>query len=286
MHLHIVTLSDYMRQGNIPRGLRWQKEPSLGQRTDDFCEPWCAILNKCSIDLMTLIVDQLKKDFIEMDNTIKDKCTALQIAVNDDGIFNELMKTNQALLSTEIKELKIKKFNQDKKDKAEDKVYFWRNPDKGSPVHPLHGRRRRDVAYFYPPQSDQRSTISASSASSFLFNERLEGRRWPQARASTRCLNGRVLPALTLVPVSSPTSRQSCYSVLDSPLYTPLDSPPDLLSLSPHLSLQPQPPHPFPATRPSFPWPALCLPWCFNKYLGYLIPVSSSESSLGFTCSA
>ena len=45
---------------------------------------------------MTLIVDQLK-DFIEIDNTIKDKRTALQTAVNDDGIFNELMKTNQAL---------------------------------------------------------------------------------------------------------------------------------------------------------------------------------------------
>lgn len=134
-HLHIVTLSDYVCQGIIPRGLRWQKEPSLGQSTDDFCERWCAILNKCSTDLMTLIVDQLKKDFSEMDNTIKDKHTALQIAVNDDGIFNELMKTNQALqdkLSTEIKELKIKKFNQDKKDKAEDKVYFWRNPDKRS----------------------------------------------------------------------------------------------------------------------------------------------------------
>ena len=75
--------------------------------------------------LMSLIVDQLKKDFIEMDNTIKDKRTALQIAVNDDGIFNELMKTNQVLqdkLSTEIKELKIKKFNQDKKDKETKEV--------------------------------------------------------------------------------------------------------------------------------------------------------------------
>jgi hypothetical protein len=48
-------------QGIIPRGHRWQIEPSLVQR-------WCAILNTCSIDLMTLIVDQLKRDFIEMDN--------------------------------------------------------------------------------------------------------------------------------------------------------------------------------------------------------------------------
>nr|XP_046219858.1 uncharacterized protein rsph1 isoform X2 [Oncorhynchus gorbuscha] len=144
-HLHIVTLSDYVRQGIIPRGLRWQKDPSLGQRTDDFCERWCAILNKCSIGLMTLIVDPLKNDFIEMDNTIEEKRTALQGAVNDDGIFNELMKTNYALqnkLSTELKELKIKKFNQDEKGKAEDKVDFWRNPDKGGPAPRLHGRRR------------------------------------------------------------------------------------------------------------------------------------------------
>jgi hypothetical protein len=63
---------------------------------EDLCESWCAILNKCSIDLMILIVDQLNKDCIEMDNTIEENRTALQGDVND-GIFNELMKTNQAL---------------------------------------------------------------------------------------------------------------------------------------------------------------------------------------------
>jgi hypothetical protein len=65
----------------------------LGQRTVDFytftlhlshladaliqsdlqIELWYAILNKCSIDLITLIVDQLKKYLIEMDNTIEEK---------------------------------------------------------------------------------------------------------------------------------------------------------------------------------------------------------------------
>ncbi|KAK6325239.1 hypothetical protein J4Q44_G00045810 [Coregonus suidteri] len=35
----------------------------------------------------------------------------------------------------------------------------------------------------------------------------------------------------------------SCYSVLDSHSTTPLDSPPDLLTLSQPPSLQPQPPH-------------------------------------------
>ena len=92
------------------------------------------------------------------------------------------MKTNQALqdkLSTEIKELKIKKFNQDKKDKAEDKGYFWRNSDKGGPAPPLHDRRRRDAASFCPPPSAQRSSTTVSSASSgtFLSNERLDRRK-------------------------------------------------------------------------------------------------------------
>lgn len=156
---------------------------SLGQRTDDFCERWCAILNKCSIDLMTLIVHQLKKDFIEMDNMNEEKCTALQGAVNDDGIFNELMKTNQALqdkLSTEIKELKTKK------TKSTSGETLTRGP-----APPLHDRCRRDAAYFYPHQYDQCSTTSASAASSasFLSNETgsMEGQRWPRARAPTRC---------------------------------------------------------------------------------------------------
>jgi hypothetical protein len=91
-----------------------------------------------------------------------------------------------------------------------------------------------------------------------------------------------VLPALTLVPVSSPTSHQSCYSVLDSPLYPPLDA----LRTS-------TPVAPASASAPGFLQPAQAsldlhsiFPPCFNKYLGYLIPVSSSESALGFTCSA
>eukprot|EP00063_Salmo_salar_P067205 XP_014042040.1 PREDICTED: uncharacterized protein LOC106595186 [Salmo salar] len=169
---------------------------------------------------MTLIVDQLKKDFSEMDNTIKDKRTALQIAVNDDVIFNELMRTNQALpdkLSTEIKELKIKKFNQDKKDKAEDKVYFWRNPDRGGPAPPLHVRRRRDDTYFDPPPSDQHSTTSASSASSgrFLFNERLGrrkgagGRRHAHRRDAAPDGGAVITPAMDLSLPMQPSSMMA-----------------------------------------------------------------------------
>ncbi|CAB1314011.1 unnamed protein product [Coregonus sp. 'balchen'] len=51
------------------------------------------------------------------------------------------------------------------------------------------------------------------------------------------------LPALTLVPVSSPTSRHPATLSWIPHSTTPLDSPPDLLTLSQPPSLQPQPPH-------------------------------------------
>lgn len=45
----------------------------LGKKTEEFCERWCAILNKCAFDLMTLLVDQLKKDLEELDKSIDEK---------------------------------------------------------------------------------------------------------------------------------------------------------------------------------------------------------------------
>ena len=114
------------------------------------------------------------------------------------------MKTNQALqdkLSTEIKELKIKKFNQDKKDMAEDKVYIWRNPDKvllllsmadagGMPLTSIHPRltnalqpapHRLPVVVFY---STRDWTGGGGRRHAHRRDGGTEGRRRPQARAS------------------------------------------------------------------------------------------------------
>ncbi|KAK7912571.1 hypothetical protein WMY93_012782 [Mugilogobius chulae] len=172
-HLHAITLSDYIRQGIIPRGLRWQKEPMLGQRTDDFCDRWCAILNKCSFDLMTLLVDHLKKQLDDLDNQIDEKKSALlEMAPNDDKI-KEVLKANEEMqkkLAKEIKETKIRKFNRDKKDALEGKIYLWRSTEKRQ-----NRSQREDLS------SDQLSTASSSS---FLSNtsmyERNKGKRLQQ----------------------------------------------------------------------------------------------------------
>lgn len=67
---HSITLSEYWRVKRIPRGLRLQKTPSFGLDDPDL-HKWEQILNKCSLDLMLLII---QKTTSERDKT-KRKCS-------------------------------------------------------------------------------------------------------------------------------------------------------------------------------------------------------------------
>lgn len=60
LELNAITLSDYWIHGLIPRGLRIRKFPALGMDNKEFRE-WEAILNKCSLDLMLLLIENPKK---------------------------------------------------------------------------------------------------------------------------------------------------------------------------------------------------------------------------------
>lgn len=55
--LHGSTLSHYFRNKRIPRGLRIDKEPTIGREDEAFCKKWCEITNKCSLDLMLLVIE-------------------------------------------------------------------------------------------------------------------------------------------------------------------------------------------------------------------------------------
>lgn len=60
LELHCITLSDYWREELIPRGLRIKKFPSFVSENPDFKEKWEAILNKCSLDLILLLIEEAK----------------------------------------------------------------------------------------------------------------------------------------------------------------------------------------------------------------------------------
>jgi hypothetical protein len=94
-------------------------------------------------------------------------------------------------------------------------------------------------------------------------------------------LSTTVLPALTLVHVSSPTSRHSATLSWIPHSTAPLDSPPDLLTLSQPLSLQPQPLHLVCCNPPEL--PLACNP--SHPCVSIITLVTSSQSALGFPCS-
>lgn len=56
--LHASSLNDYIKNNMIPRGLRFQKGPAMFQDNDTFFSKWKAILNKCSMDLILLFMEQ------------------------------------------------------------------------------------------------------------------------------------------------------------------------------------------------------------------------------------
>ena len=125
--LHGTTLSQYWRTKRIPQGLRMDKEPTLGRNSKTFCKKWCEILNKCSLDLMLLIIEHvreemtpMREEIIQVEKDIKTKFGAKQL--------KDIEQQNTTLLDTYHKELletKLYKYRRDTADYKEDRVYKW-----------------------------------------------------------------------------------------------------------------------------------------------------------------
>uniref|UniRef100_A0A8C5LW19 Cathepsin O n=1 Tax=Leptobrachium leishanense TaxID=445787 RepID=A0A8C5LW19_9ANUR len=53
---------DYYRMKKIPRGFRIRNTPTIGRNNPEMCRKWIAILNKCSLDLILLVIDEVGSD--------------------------------------------------------------------------------------------------------------------------------------------------------------------------------------------------------------------------------
>lgn len=124
LHLHGYTLSEYWRNKRIPQGLRIQKAPTIGRESKDFVKKWCEILNKCSMDLMLLIIEETtnQKEIILKD--IKNHETVMQQKLGEnfsqihDSIKQTLKNFEDGLMTT-----KIRKYKRDSTDYQLGKVY-------------------------------------------------------------------------------------------------------------------------------------------------------------------
>lgn len=168
LQLQMTTLSDYWRERMIPRGLRIKKFPSFGADDDEFKKKWEAILNKCSLDLMLLLIEEAKKQQTETQNEMAMLKEELALQYQEQQIpFETEIKEGLAKLQRELKQAKLAKFKRDQSDYKEDKVYRWKTPME-KPYNKLKSQRKRTVSFQLPSSEEEHSEMEDQLTNSFL----------------------------------------------------------------------------------------------------------------------
>lgn len=131
--MHGSTLSEYWRNKKIPRGLRIQKAPTIGKSDEDFVRRWGEILNKCSLDLILLIVEHVAKEAnlikaeIEgQENQLKEKYSALYPTIKSS------LKETVGRYADKLLSVKLKKYKRDTEDYQKKEIYSWQKKTQAS----------------------------------------------------------------------------------------------------------------------------------------------------------
>lgn len=214
LELNAITLSDYWRHGLIPRGLRIRKFPAYSMDNKEFTEKWEAILNKCSLDLMLLLIEESKKDRLKVQQEITEVRNQLESNAATEEKENLEVQLQEELLkfTDNVKKQKVDKFKRDEKDYKDGRVYTWKRPTRNkqrgfSSKRTQHNER--SVSFNLTSSDDDYLSDSRADSSSFLQSQpkpimnhskarekRGEGERGRannQHRPSTRSLTKRTL---------------------------------------------------------------------------------------------
>ena len=123
LQLHGYTLSEYWRNKRIPQGLRIQKAPTIGKESKDFVKKWCEILNKCSMDLMLLIIEEVTKQKEDVRKDIENQETLIREKVGDITQILDSIKQTLKTFEDGLMTNKIRKYRRDAEDYQQGKVY-------------------------------------------------------------------------------------------------------------------------------------------------------------------
>ncbi|KAJ1188819.1 hypothetical protein NDU88_005576 [Pleurodeles waltl] len=119
--LHATTLIQYHRSQCILRGLRITIKPMLFKFNRQFMSKWYAILNKCSLEVILLIIE-VSQVIRELEAEIHE----LQVTSLDGDFWQmSLDEINRKLEEYTKEERKMCKFRQDTIDYKLDDVYAW-----------------------------------------------------------------------------------------------------------------------------------------------------------------
>lgn len=177
--LHALTLTEYYRLGRIPRGLRVNLRPTLFSEKAVFRERFERILNKCSMDIMLLTIENLQQEMEELHPRIQVIEQQLKDSLNA-GDFADLKEKVDTYLKNHRKEVELQKrnkFHRDAEDYRLKSVYRWQQVGGGYSRRPSGG---------YSSSSSANSQSGYSSRRPFLPKGRGRNKRGDRGgRAAT-----------------------------------------------------------------------------------------------------
>lgn len=81
--LHSDTLIEYLKAKRIPRGLRLSIRPTFCQNDPNFLIDWERILNKCSLDLITLTIKGIQTELTKLEQSLVTQKNKLESSPKD-----------------------------------------------------------------------------------------------------------------------------------------------------------------------------------------------------------
>ncbi|KAJ1084157.1 hypothetical protein NDU88_004310 [Pleurodeles waltl] len=123
----MTSLTKYIQNGRVPRGLRILILHTLGDIDPDLLEQWRAHTSECSVKLMDTLIIQSKRRMEEQTHKIELLTKELEKMGTSSEIQQLLMKMEERITKKEdeIKLRKASKFNRDKKDYEIGRIYTF-----------------------------------------------------------------------------------------------------------------------------------------------------------------
>ncbi|OCT87787.1 hypothetical protein XELAEV_18021485mg, partial [Xenopus laevis] len=166
LELHGCTLAEYYRLKRIPRGLRVHLRPTLFSENVEYCRKFEGILNKCSLDIITLTIEYIQKELITVSEQIHAVETQLTQLGNQEEIAALKIQIEQSIrqFRQETEERKRNKFLRDAEDYVGGRVYRW-TPGQPNLVLGYFRNQRGQARPTRGPRDTQRAGRQDSSRS-------------------------------------------------------------------------------------------------------------------------
>lgn len=143
-----------------------KKFPAFGgEEKKEFRGKWGAILNKCSSDLMLLLIEEANKDKQEIQKDILEVRKTIDELPDQESKtrYEEKLSTDLKTFTQSLKQTKIRKFQRDEVDYKEGKVYHW-NVGKSRTTKGNHSSSRRPKSVSFSFTSSEEEDFAERNA--------------------------------------------------------------------------------------------------------------------------